>query len=119
MLGAKIVKPCYELVVASLRLLQRQLLELFEESACLLIFVGAAEALVPSLEAIFAARNDALPLAGEVLPDEDDAAAWQLPPNAQVCVESRLSATLDEVDEELLHEVRKLQQLLPRKRRRI
>ena len=77
-------KPCYELQVASVRLLQRQLARLYRDEALLLVAVGReAHCIFYDLELLLArAPQDALPLS---LPDgkteelPDDLVHWQLP----------------------------------------
>ena len=79
-------RPCYELTIASVRLMQRQLLRRFAMETLLLVGVGQeAHDLLPDLERIIeAAPADALALPGgdDELPPASSApgALWKLPP---------------------------------------
>ena len=77
-------RPCYELTIASVRLMQRQLLRRFAMDTLLLVGVGQeAHELFPDLERIIdAAPADALalPEGDDELPPASTGALWKLPP---------------------------------------
>ena len=88
-------KPCYELQVASVRLLQRQLARSYRDEPLLLVAVGReAHRIFSSLELLLAhAPQDAVPLrlpGGELEELPDDFVQWQLPVHTGIATLTQL-----------------------------